>query len=139
MAEMVVTVAVTGIIAAFLGTAIYQILTVSDYGNNRNMALHDLQNAAYWFKYDGEKALTASGDSQLTLINADNSTITYSLVEKELRRISQGNYMVLARNISNLAFTINGRLITMNITSNPLARDDVNANGTYLVYLRVGG
>ena len=35
MVELVVTITVMGIIVSFLGTAIYQIITVSEYGNDR--------------------------------------------------------------------------------------------------------
>ena len=57
MVELVVAIAITGIIVAFLGTAIYQIITVTGYGNDRLTAVHELQNAAYWFNLDGQEAI----------------------------------------------------------------------------------
>jgi hypothetical protein len=139
MAELVVAVAITGVIVTFLGTAITQIITVSNYGNSRNSALHELQNTAFWLKYDGERAVNASGDTQLVLTYADSSTITYSLTGTELRRISGESYMVLAQNISLLSFSVIGRLIEMAVTSNPAGQDDTGVSGTYTVYLRVEG
>jgi prepilin-type N-terminal cleavage/methylation domain-containing protein len=139
MVELVIAVAISGIIMAFLGTAIYHTFTVSDYGNNRNTALHELQNTAFWFKFDGQKAMAASGGSQLILTNADNSTITYALTGTELLRSSTGSDTILARNITSLAFSVNNRLITMSLTSNPDSREDVSANGTYMVYIRLEG
>jgi prepilin-type N-terminal cleavage/methylation domain-containing protein len=136
MVELVVAVAVTGIIVVFLGTAIYQIITVSSYGNNRLTALHELQNAAHWFNLDSQGARMATGGSQLILTLSDNSTISYSLVGSELRRGAGGLQMTLARNITAANFSINNRVITMSLTSSPAGQYDVSQNGTYMVSLR---
>jgi prepilin-type N-terminal cleavage/methylation domain-containing protein len=136
MVEFIVTVAVTGIIVVFLGTAIYQILTVTGYGNRRLIAAHELENAAYWLNRDGQQASTASGGSGLALTLTDNSSVTYSLAGTELRRSAGGDIMVLARNITSLDFSISGRVITASLTSSPEGRDNVSENGTYRVYLR---
>jgi prepilin-type N-terminal cleavage/methylation domain-containing protein len=139
MVELIISVAITGIIVAFLGTSIYQIFTVSDYGNNRLTALHELQNAAYWLNMDGQGAVNATGGSQLVLTLSDNSTLTYSLSGTNLLRSSSGPQMTLARNISSITFSVNSRVITMNLTSSPAARYNVSQNGTYMVYLRPAG
>ena len=139
MVELIVSVAITGIIVVFIGTAIYQIITVSEYGNNRLTALHEVQNAAYWFNVDGQGAVNATGGSQLVLTLSDNSTVTYSLSGTNLLRSSVGPQMTLARNISSVTFSVNGRVITINLTSSPVSRDDVSQNGTYMVYLRPAG
>lgn len=139
MVELVVATAVTGIIVAFLGTAIYQIITVTGYGNNRLIAAHELENAAYWFNLDGQQAIAASGGSGLSLTLSDNSTVTYSLTGTELRRTTGGVNMILARNIASLNFSINNRVIAMSLTSSPEGRDNVSENGTYQVYLRPTG
>jgi prepilin-type N-terminal cleavage/methylation domain-containing protein len=139
LVEMVVATAVTGIIVVFLGTSIYQILTISGYGNNRLIAAHELENAAYWLKFDGQQAVAASGSSGLSLTLSDNSTVTYSLNGTELRRTAGGNIMTLARNIASLNFSVSSRVITMSLTSSPSGQTDVSANGTYQVYLRPAG
>jgi Tfp pilus assembly protein PilE len=136
MVELVVAVAVTGIIVIFLGTAIYQIITVSEYGNGRLTALHELQNVAHWFNLDSQGAKAATGGNQLILTLSDNSTISYSLVGTEMRRASGGPQMTLARNISSANFSIINRIITMSLTSSPAGRDAVSQNGTYMVSLR---
>jgi len=136
MVELIVAVAVTGVIVTFLGTAIYQITTVSEYGNNRLTALHELQNAAHWFNQDSQGAREATGGGQLILTLSDNSTVSYSLVGTELRRASGGPQMTLARNITLANFSINNRIVTMSLTSSPAGRDDVSQNGTYMVSLR---
>jgi prepilin-type N-terminal cleavage/methylation domain-containing protein len=134
--ELVVATAITGIIVVLLGTAIYQILNVTGYGNDRLNASHDLENASYWFNFDGQRAITASGGSGLALTLSDNSTVTYALTGTELRRNAGGAYMVLAWNVASLNFSISNRVITMSLTSSPSGRYDASENGTYQVYLR---
>jgi len=136
MVELLVAIAVTGIIVVFLGTAIYQIITVSEYGNDRLTAMHELQNSAHWFNLDGQKAATANVNGELLLTISETSSITYSLVGTELHRTAGGSPMTLARNISSADFSIDNRVITMSLTSSPEGRDNVSENGTYKVYLR---
>lgn len=134
--ELVMAIAVTGIIVSFLGTAIYQIITVTRYGNDRLTAMHELQNAAHWFSLDGQGAITASANSGLSLTASDNSSITYSLAGTELRRTAGGTQMILARNITGATFSIKDRIITMSLTSTPAGQDGASENGTYQVYIR---
>ncbi len=134
--ELLVAIAVTGIIVVFLGTAIYQIITVSAYGNDRLTAMHELQNSAHWFNLDGQKAVTANVNGELLLTISETSSITYSLVGTELRRTAGGSQMTLARNITSADFSIDNRVITMSLTSSPEGRDNVSENGSYKVYLR---
>lgn len=136
MVELVTAVAITGIIVVFLGTTVSQILSVSGYGNNELTALHELQNAAYWFNKDGQEAKVAVGGSELVLTLADNSTVTYSLVSTNLQRTVGSLETTLARNISSVTFVVSDRLVTMNLTSAPVGSGEVSENGTYTVYLR---
>jgi hypothetical protein len=136
MVELITAVAITGIIVVFLGTAIYHIITVSEYGNDKFTALHELQNAAYWFNKDGQEAKTAIGGSQLIMTLADNSTVTYVLVGTNLQRTSAGLQLILAHNISSAGFSVDNRVVTMSLTSAPPGRNNISENGTYMVYLR---
>jgi prepilin-type N-terminal cleavage/methylation domain-containing protein len=139
LVELVITVAITGIIVAFLGTAVYQIINVSEYGDGHLTALHELQNASYWLHTDGQGAVNATGGSQLVLTLSDNSTVTYALSGTNLRRTTGAQQLTLAQNISAATFSISGRVITINLTSSPSSRQNVSQNGTYLVYLRPAG
>lgn len=139
MIEMVVATAVTGIIVVFLGTVIYQILNVTGYGNDRLIAAHELENTAYWFNFDGQRSVSATGGSGLSLTLSDNTTVTYSLTGTELRRTAGGTYSVLARNVASIYFSVSGRLITVSLTSTPAGRFSVSENGTYQVRLRPAG
>ena len=136
LAELIITIAVTGIIVSFLGTAIYQMLTVTEYGNDRLTAMHELQNAAHWFNLDGQRAVSASTDGGLLLTISETTSITYSLSGTELRRTSGGSQMTLAKNITSADFSIDNRIITMSLTSAPEGRNGVSENGTYRVFLR---
>jgi prepilin-type N-terminal cleavage/methylation domain-containing protein len=139
MVELVLSVAISGIIVAFLGTAVYQILNVSGYGNEKLSAQHELQNAAAWFNLDTQEALDATGGSQLVLTLPDTSTITYSLSGTELLRSSGGPPMTLAKNINSVTFSINDRLATMNLTCVPSWHEGTSETGTYMACLRPVG
>jgi prepilin-type N-terminal cleavage/methylation domain-containing protein len=136
LVELVIATAITGLIVSFLGTGAYQMLTITEQGNNRLTAMHELQNAACWFSIDGQGANSGTGGSGLVLTLSDNSTVTYSLAGTELRRTLAGAQMTLARNISSANFSIAGRVITMSLTSSPAGRQDASESGTYKVYLR---
>ena len=136
--ELLITVAITGLIVSFLGVAIYQIITVTEYGNDRMTAMHELQNAGHWVTLDGQMASTASGGNELalTLPEPDGSSITYAVVNSELRRTADESQMILARNISDISFSVENRVITMTITSSPEGRANIIEQGTYKVCLR---
>jgi Tfp pilus assembly protein PilE len=136
MVELVVAIATTGIIVTFLGTAVNQIFTVSGYGNDRLIAAHELQNAAYWFNNDVPGAKAATGGAGLALTMSDNSSITYTLSGTEMRRTASGYQITLARNISAAHFSIDNRVVTMSLTSSPPGRYGVSENGTCRAYLR---
>jgi hypothetical protein len=136
MVELITAVAVTGIIVVFLGTAVYHIITVSEYGNEKFTALHELQNAAYWFYKDGQEAKAATGGSELMLTLADNSTVTYSLVGDDLQRNAGPIQLILAHNISEVSFSVNESVATMYLVSTPEGRNNISENATYMVCLR---
>ena len=134
--ELLIATAITGLIVSVLGTATYQIITVTEKGNARMVAMHELQNAAHWVSLDGQKARTASGDSELVLTLPDDSSITYTVVGTELRRTAGDAQVTLARNITSANFSVENRIITMTITSSPEGRWSVSEEGTYKVCLR---
>ena len=136
LVELLISVAITGFIVSVLGLAIQKIVTVPEYGDERITAMHELQNIAHWFGLDGQMAVAASGGSQLMLTLADNSTISYAVEGTELHRVAGASDRTLASNITSANFSIQNRLITMNITSAPAGRWDASENGTYQVCLR---
>ena len=137
LVELVITVAITGIMASVLGTAIFQMVTVGEYGDARLIATHELQNAAYWLNQDGQTAVSAAVVGQaLTLTMADASEVTYSVVARRLRRASSGPTLTMAQNITAADFSVSGRVVTMDLTSAPQGRTGVSEQGTYAVAMR---
>ncbi len=136
LVELLIATAITGLIVSGLGTAIYQIITVSEYGNDKLTAMHELQNAVHWFSIDGQRASAASGGNELVLTLTDNSSITYTVNGTALHRTAGGSQMTLAQNITSANFSIENRFITMTITSTPQGRWNVSEQGIYKVYLR---
>ena len=137
--ELLLTMAITGLIASFLTLAIYQIITITDSGNDRMKALHELQNAGHWLSLDGQMARTANGGNELALTLPDDSpitSITYAVVDTELLRTADGFQMILARNISDISFFVENQVITMTITSSPEGRANISEQGIYKVFLR---
>ena len=139
LVELIIATAITGLIVSVLGVAINQIINVTEYGNDRLIAMHELQNTAHWFNLDGQKASSANVNSELLLTISANTSITYALAGTELQRTSGGSPMTLARNISSANFSIENRVITMSITSSPEGRTDAGEQGTYKVSLRPAG
>lgn len=140
LVELLVAIAIAGLIIGLPGTAIYQFFAVSESGSRTLTALHDVQNAASWFALDGQMATAANISSGLKLTLPDNSTITYELEGSgplyELRRSAGGSEIAIARNISDAIFTLDGRVITMTVTSSPVNRWGVSETRTYKIYLR---
>ena len=136
LVELIIATAITGLIISVLGTVTFQIFNVTNYGNDKMLAMHELQNAAHWVTFDGQKASTATGGSGLVLTLPDSSSITYTVNGTELRRTADGAQMILAQNISSANFSTANRTITMIITSSPAGRWGINEQGTYKVYLR---
>jgi prepilin-type N-terminal cleavage/methylation domain-containing protein len=139
LVELVIAAAITGLIVTSLGVAVQQTFTVTDSGNDRMLAMHELQNAARWVNHDGQMASTAISEDEpakLSLTLPDDSSITYTVVGTELHRTAGESQMTLARNISSISFSVENRVITMTITSSPPGRANISEQGTYKVYLR---
>ncbi len=139
LVELLVATAISGLIMSGVGTAIHQIVTVSEYGNDKLTAMHEVQNAAHWFTIDGQKASAAVGGNGLVLTLPDTSSITYTVVGTELRRTAGGSQMTLAQNITGASFSIVDRTIAMTITSSLVGRWNVSQQETYKVLLRPNG
>ena len=139
LVELLVVISITGLIASFLGSAVYQMFTVTEYGNSKMTAIHDLQNISNWLNRDGQMASTAIGGSQLVLTLPDTSTIAYELIGTELKRSDGSTQITLAWNITSATFTVSDRTVTLDITSAPVGRQDASHQGTYQVYLRPSG
>ena len=136
LVELLITVALTGILAGVVGPSIYQMYNVTQFGSDSFQTFHELQNSASWFNYDGQTAVSAVGGSGLTLTLPSAQTVTYALSGTNLQRTSGTSTITMAQNVSTVSFTVNGRLVTMVLTSAPQDRMGVSQQETYVVYLR---
>jgi prepilin-type N-terminal cleavage/methylation domain-containing protein len=133
LVELLITIAV---VFTIVGGVAYQLTTTSEFGNDRLEATHQLQNTAYWFNYDGQRALTAVGGSSLVLTLPAGDVITYALSGASLQRTVASSTITLAQNIASASFSVNGKSVTMNVTASVPGRMSVSEQGTYQVYLR---
>jgi prepilin-type N-terminal cleavage/methylation domain-containing protein len=136
LVELVIALAITGVMATTVGMVAQQTFSVPERGDAQVSALHAVQNAAHWVSLDGQMAKSASGGSGLTLTLPDNSSISYTLSSGELHRISSGSDRTIATGISSAAFSVTGRLITMTIIAEPPGRFGINENYTYQINMR---
>jgi prepilin-type N-terminal cleavage/methylation domain-containing protein len=136
LAELLVTIAITGLIFSVIATVFFQMTTISSRGNDQLTVWHELQNVTERLETDCQSALTAVGGSSLTLTYPAGGTVTYVLSGTNLQRTSGGAVNVLAQNISGLNFSVNGRLVSMNITSTVPGRTGSSEQISSLVYLR---
>ena len=136
LVELLIITAITGFIFSVLGAAIHHIVTIPEDGNDRVTALHELQNAAHWVNLDGQMAQSASGGNELVLTLPDSSSISYTLVGTDLLRTTSTSNRTLAQNIASANFTVQDRIITMDLASAPDGRWVVSENETYQICMR---
>jgi prepilin-type N-terminal cleavage/methylation domain-containing protein len=136
LVELLITIGVSGLIFVVVGTVLFQLSTVSSYGNDRLSTIHEVQNAGYWFNLDGQAAVSAAGSTSLVFSFPAGQTVTYALTGTKLQRLEGSSAITLAQNINNLGFSVLGRLVAMDITSSISGRTDVSEQYVYKVYLR---
>ncbi len=111
--ELLVTLAITGLMVGMLSTVMYQVGDMSARGNNQLRVQHDLQNAAIWLNRD---VLCASPPAAISgtrmvltcpdLVNNSSHTITYTLASPDLvRSHSNGSTLTVARHVISVDFT----------------------------------
>jgi len=139
LVELMIALAITGVITTVLGLVVQQIFTVPEQSNDKIAAMHAVQNAGHWVGLDGQTATGATGGSSLTLTLADNSTLSYVLYGDELHRVYGSSNRTIARDISSANFSVSGGMITMNIASSPSSRWAISENGTFQICMRPTG
>ena len=135
LTELMVALAITGLITGILATAMYQINQVTGWGNNELRVQHDLQNAATWLNRDVRRASSAHvvSASQMILtvpydvystmtgtVTIYARVITYTLTDSTLTRDSDGSTLIVARHVNSFIPSPTGMVtsvITITITS----------------------
>ena len=133
LVEVLVVLAVSGVLLTGLITSIFQVSTFTDRSNSQVVALTDLNHAALSIKKDlmmtqntdladGSPVPQSSvwlGWTDYTSFETGNLThsSSYVLSGTELLRTYDGTVGIAGRNITSLGFTKNGRVIDVVITA----------------------
>ena len=139
VAELIVALLITGVLATVLAFVIQQMVTVPEKGSAQVEASHTMQDVISTISYDIVGAKTAVAGSNLTLTMPDYSVITYYRSGNELKRSVDGDVEIIARNISSLSFSISNYVVSMNIVSAPENRWGISENCTYRIAMRYSG
>jgi len=133
LTELLLFLAIIGLIIGTLVTAIYQINQVTGWGGNQMRVQHDLQNAATWLNRDVPSASSAHivSASQMTLtipyvgsitgtLHTRVITYTFSTTDSTLTRDSGNSTLIVARHVNSFVPSPTGTVtsaITITITS----------------------
>jgi prepilin-type N-terminal cleavage/methylation domain-containing protein len=132
--EILVVMAVGGMIMAAALLTIYQIVWGTERSNDQVMALTDAHYAAMWLKWDLQMAQNTNLDdgdpvpqSSVSLNWIDNTgfvaanesvhSSNYTLLGTELIRNYDGTTKIVGRHISSIGFIQNGSVVTCNLTA----------------------
>ena len=144
LVELLLALGITAMIAGILSTAIFRIFDAGSTDNKRIQVLSDLQIAGQWLFRDGPRAETtdlvdaASPVTSMSLSwtsEGSSHTSVYSLSGTELQRDHNGAVISVARNISDVDFSIQDSLLTIVLTSQPHG-GSISKQATYHIFLR---
>ncbi len=148
LVELLMAAGIAAMLVGVLGSAIFQLMQVTERGNEQFRALHDVQNAGYWITLDAKRAQTTSliegaqpaGSIILSWSDGGQShSVTYSLSGTGLQRDHNDTITVVARHISSVGFSISQGVVTATVTSSPDGRWGVSKQTTYKVCPRPTG
>lgn len=94
LTELLVTLAIAGLITGTLVTAIYQIYQVTGWGSNELRVQHDLENAATWLLRDVQMA-----DPTLTDANGSTLNLMWNDMYRDRNATYQVSYQVSGTNL----------------------------------------
>ena len=140
--ELLVVLALSGIIGAAATMTIHQVMTCPAIANNQNTAINQVRNAVYWISRDAQMAATVSVSPDVELLEVtwenwdqtESHISTYNLTGppgglKELRRtFDYGQPMLVAQyidpNKTSCAWDETAGVLTITITANITAGAD---------------
>ena len=139
LVELLVAIGIMSVLAVVLGGVVQQMAAVPEQSNDQVEALHAVQNTIHWIGKDAVSAKSAVGGNSLVLTFPDNSQITYQKQGSDLYRYLNGENISIARNVTELNFTVENRTITIDITAAPESRWDISESQIYQVAMRPSG
>jgi type II secretory pathway pseudopilin PulG len=153
LAELLLVLAIIGMITGVLVMAMYQILNITGWGNNELAVQHDLRNAAVWLNRDVLSAskATVSG-SQMVLevpylgassVVTRTITYTYDPTDRTLTRDSGDVSFTIAKHLDTEPFASLDKpiqypndVVTVTLRSR---EGNVPGSGTFALKMRAGG
>lgn len=99
LTELLVAIAILGVIAPLLGMAIFQTVSMNEMAGNHMTAVKQVESAVYWISHDAQMAQSVQTDGGsgfpliLTWVEWDNTSnsVTYSIQDNELQRACSVN------------------------------------------------
>jgi len=148
--EVLVTIGIMSAIGSVLVATFYQMSYVSSRGQAKVATIADLRHSMQWLAQDIQMANTTSLVEEFPTVYdsltlnwidkyQDASTAhsaAYSLVGTELRRTYDGFTLAVARGVTSIQFSLQGRLITVTLTSTDDKWTDVTRQFSHYFYLR---
>jgi type II secretory pathway pseudopilin PulG len=152
--ELILVIAIIGLVVSVLARTLYQVVTITDEGNAEMVVQHDLRNAATWLNRDVLSASKAeitqeTDDYQMVLdvpypyARTTYITYTYSAETGTLTRDSADSSFTIARNIAANPFpylpgtTIEAPDVVTVILGS--TEGNVHGSGTFDLKMRAGG
>jgi len=165
VAELILVIAIMGLIVSVLAMTIYQIINITGRGNDEMVVQHDLRNAATWLNRDvlsaSKAVITQEADDYQMVLDVPypytrTTYITYTCYAciyiydpedeygGDLVRISDSSTMTVARHIVSNPFpppgtTLEARyddVVTVTLRSR---EGNVPGSGTFALKMRAGG
>jgi len=147
--ELMVSMTIAIIVMGGAVALIFQELRGTSVAKTSITAVHEISNAARWISQDilmTEDTDLVDGSQPVDYVTLNwierydfanvPHTSSYSLSGNQLTRDHDGTVTTVARNISKIEFSQNGRLLTVSITCTPQWWNSTTIQKTYRIYLR---
>lgn len=151
--EILVAMLVGGMLMAGIVTAVFQIVYGAGQIREESVALSDIDNAAHWLTRDvvlGQSTDLVNGApqvSQMTLTWNDSTWwaeqeesishyVTYTYSGTALQRNYDGVVTTVGRHLTDVGFSLDGRLVTITLTSSLEEEPRSTVTRNYTIYMR---
>lgn len=151
--EILVAMLVGGMVMAGIVTAVFQIVYGAGQIKEESVALSDIDSAAHWLTRDvmlGQNTDLVDGApevSQMTLIWNDSTwwaeqeesishSVIYTYSGTALQRNYDGVVTTVGRQLTNVRFSLDGRLVTITLTSSLEGEPRSTVTRNYKIYMR---
>jgi len=152
--EVLVVVAISGVIVTGAFATLNQITLGIPSNTNKTVVLTDINNAALYIRRDIQMAqdtnLPVDGTPQnsvtfdwydFTLFEADNisHSVAYTLTDTNLLRNYDDTTSIVGRHITNISFSQDGEFISVSVTANVSGWQEKSKTLNFTIYKRGKG